>query len=69
MYRFEVSGMTCGHCISTITDAVKGVDSTAIVTATPGSGEVRVVSQLDAATLARTIEDAGYPVQRQESVA
>ncbi len=68
MYQFEVSGMTCGHCAATITDAVKGVDAAAVVTANPASREVRVVSRLDAATVARAIEDAGYPVLRQAAV-
>lgn len=68
MYQFEVPGMTCGHCAAAITDAVKSVDAAAVITANPASREVRVVSRLDAATVAQTIEDAGYPVLRQAAV-
>ena len=31
MISFQVNDMTCGHCVSTITKALKGVDATAKV--------------------------------------
>lgn len=65
MYQFGVSGMSCGHCVSRISDAVREIDRAATVTANPGNGEVRVVSHLDLAVIARAIERAGYPVREQ----
>ena len=33
MQKFEVSGMTCGHCVRAVTEAIHGLDAAAQVAA------------------------------------
>jgi copper chaperone len=60
---FKVEGMSCGHCVGAVTNAVKSVDPQAQVKADLASGRVEVQSQQDAAAIAKAIADEGYPVQ------
>ena len=71
MIAFEVNDMTCGHCVSTITKALKATDRDAKVQIDLGTRRVRVEpASADAADLADAIKDAGYtPVPVEEGVA
>jgi copper chaperone len=61
MIAFEVNDMTCGHCASTITKALQGVDKDAKVQIDLASHRVRVEpATADAAEFAEAIRDAGY---------
>ncbi len=61
MIAFDVKDMTCGHCVSTITKAVKAVDKDATVRIDLPSHRVRIEpAAADAATLGAAIEEAGY---------
>jgi copper chaperone len=61
MIAFEVNDMTCGHCASTITKAVKAADQEAKVEIDLASHRVRIEpAQADAKALADAIKDAGY---------
>jgi copper chaperone len=60
MYSFQVSDMTCGHCVATVEKAVKSVDGAARVAIDLGTHAVRIESDKPAETFARAIEDAGY---------
>jgi copper chaperone len=61
MIAFEVHDMTCGHCVSTITKAVKALDQDAEVRVDLATHRVEVdPARADAAQLAAAIEDAGY---------
>ena len=62
MYEFKVQGMTCGHCVNTITSAVRNLDSKAKVTAEIKTQTVKIESSQDAKEVVARIEDAGYPV-------
>jgi copper chaperone len=59
---FEVQGMSCGHCVGAVTQAVKGVDPAAEVKVDLASGKVEVQSDEDRAALAKAIEEEGYTV-------
>jgi copper chaperone len=63
MYQFTVSDMTCGHCASTITRAVKQADPQAKVEVLLADKRVRVESALSQAEVAREIAEAGYTPQ------
>jgi copper chaperone len=67
MIAFEVNDMTCGHCVSMITKAVKQADTDAKVVIDLAGKRVQVESKAaDEAELKQAIEDAGYspvPVQ------
>jgi copper chaperone len=60
MYQFNVPDMTCGHCVSTVTKAVKGVDSRASVEISLAEKRVTVRSSLSEQEIAEAIKDAGY---------
>jgi copper chaperone len=58
---FEVNDMTCGHCASTITKAVKAADAQAQVSVDLEHHLVRIEPQMaDARQLADAIREAGY---------
>ena len=59
---FQVQGMSCGHCVNAVTQAVRGVDPQAEVKVDLASGQVQVQSQQDPAAIARAIEEEGYKV-------
>lgn len=61
--RFRVVGMSCGHCIRTVTEAVHEVDQTAQVQVDLPTGTVTVQSGADPAMLGAAIADAGYEAQ------
>ena len=59
---FKVSGMSCGHCVRSVTEAVHSVDGTAAVQVNLAEKTVAVRSSSDAAKLSAAIADAGYEV-------
>lgn len=60
MIEFQVSNMTCGHCVAAITKAVKSADPAATVEIDLAAKQVRIQGNLDAARYAGLIRDAGY---------
>ena len=60
MYQFNVPDMTCGHCASTITKAVKSEDPNAKVEISLRNHVVKVQSQLPKDDVAQRIAEAGY---------
>ena len=60
MIEFTVNDMTCGHCASTITRAVKDVDSASRCEIDLGTKKVRIESAHPAGDFKAAIEEAGY---------
>jgi copper chaperone len=61
MITFEVNDMTCGHCVSTITRALKATDKDAKIEIDLASHRVQVQpASADAEELADAIKDVGY---------
>ena len=60
MYQFNVPDMTCGHCVSTITRAVKSEDPKAKVEVLLADRLVKVESELPKDEIAQKIAEAGY---------
>ena len=61
MVTFEVQDMTCGHCVSSITKAVRAMDPTAQVTTDLTTHRVQVEStESDSTQLGYVIKEAGY---------
>ena len=65
MLTFEVKDMTCGHCVSAITKALKAVDADAQVQVNLTDKQVQIDSaHADLNTLVHAMQEAGYtPVQ------
>ena len=62
MQLFKVQGMSCGHCVRAITQAVQARDQAAEVQVDLAAGEVRVASRLPAAEVIEAIAEEGYTV-------
>lgn len=60
MIEFTVRDMTCGHCASTITKAVKGVDAGGRCEVDLDGKRVRIESARPAEEFRAAIEDAGF---------
>lgn len=61
MIAFEVNDMTCGHCVSTITKALKAVDPGARVQIDLATHRVQIEpTEADAVELGDAIKEAGY---------
>ncbi len=61
MIAFEVNDMTCGHCVSTITKAVKAVDAGARLDIDLAAHRVQIEpTEADADELREAIQEAGY---------
>ncbi|MRJ24088.1 heavy-metal-associated domain-containing protein [Pseudomonas haemolytica] len=60
MQIFSVEGMTCGHCVRAVTQAVQDEDSTASVEVDLAAKEVRVASSLPSEKVIQLITEEGY---------
>jgi copper chaperone len=60
MIEFTVNDMTCGHCASTITRAVKEVDASGRCEIDLSAKRVRIESSHPAEDFRGAIEEAGY---------
>ncbi len=60
MYNFQVSDMTCSHCVATVEKAVKSVDGAAKVDIDLGTLAAKIESDEPVERFAKAIEDAGY---------
>ncbi|RYP82208.1 copper chaperone [Nocardioides guangzhouensis] len=59
---WHVTGMTCGHCVASVTEELLEVDGVESVDVALDRGEVTVTSNraLDAAAVAAAVDEAGY---------
>lgn len=62
MQVFSVEGMTCGHCVKAVTQAIKSQDPAAEVTVDLAAKQVSVQSQLSREVIAGLIREEGYSV-------
>ena len=60
MQIFSVEGMTCGHCVRAVTQAVQALDPAASVKVDLGAKEVGVESRLLPEEVIHVITDEGY---------
>jgi len=67
---YDVTGMTCGHCVSAVTQELQelpGVTEVDVDLNAGGVSHVRVVSDapLDQASVAAAVDEAGYELADQ----
>ena len=63
MQVFNVQGMSCGHCVKAITQAVQTLDPAASVRVDLAAKEVGVESALSAEQVLAAIREEGYDVK------
>lgn len=59
---YTVTGMTCGHCVASVTEELSELAGVTAVAVDLASGRVEVTSDapLDRAVVAAAVEEAGY---------
>lgn len=62
MLRFNVDGMSCGHCVQSVTKAIQSVDPRAEVKIDLATKTVEAQTGADRQAVSKAIEDAGYQV-------
>jgi len=60
--EFQVAGMTCGHCVSAVTEELTNLESVQAVSIDLTAGRVVVTSSapLDRSAVAAAVDEAGY---------
>ncbi len=62
--EFNVEAMSCGHCVSTVTQAVKALDPNAKVEVDLAAHKVRVETSKNEEAIGKALAEAGYPPSR-----
>ena len=59
---YTVAGMTCSHCVASVTEEISAIDGVTDVAVDLPSGAVTVTSEreLDAEQVRAAVEEAGY---------
>ena len=65
MMIFKTEGMSCGHCVASVTQAIHNLDTQAEVQVSLETQEIRVATQKSVEEIAHAISDAGYPILEQ----
>ncbi|MGY2442628.1 heavy-metal-associated domain-containing protein [Pseudomonas sp. SDO52101_S400] len=63
MQVFTVEGMSCGHCVKAVTQAVQSKDPAASVRVDLAAKEVGVESALSAEQVIEAISEEGYAIR------
>ncbi|WP_412460775.1 heavy-metal-associated domain-containing protein [Pseudomonas sp. SC11] len=63
MHVFNVQGMTCGHCVKAVTQAIQTVDAAAQVKVDLPGRQVKVQSESPAERIVAAIMEEGYQAQ------
>ena len=63
MLKFKVTGMTCGHCVRAVTEAVQTVAPQALVAVNLETGEVGITGATDPAAVSAAIAGEGYAIE------
>ena len=59
---YTVNGMTCSHCVASVTEEVSEVQGVEAVAVDLDSGRVTVTGDADEAAVRAAVDDAGYQV-------
>jgi len=69
MIELDVKDMTCGHCVSAVTKAVKGLDAAAEVKVDLGSKRVSVNGRVSQDDVIAALDEAGYEARPAQGAA
>ncbi|MFC4942053.1 heavy-metal-associated domain-containing protein [Pseudonocardia sp. GCM10023141] len=70
-HTYTVSGMTCAHCVDSVTEEISELDGVTAVTIDLPTGAVTVISAapLDRSAVEAAVREAGYRLVPEESIA
>ncbi|AVH60516.1 MULTISPECIES: heavy-metal-associated domain-containing protein [Streptomyces] len=65
---YTVTGMTCGHCVGSVSSEIGGIDGVKEVEVDLATGRVTVTSEqrLDYAAVSAAVDEAGYELTARE---
>ncbi|ENA35943.1 MULTISPECIES: heavy-metal-associated domain-containing protein [Pseudomonas] len=63
MHTFNVQGMSCGHCVKAVTQAITALDASARVDVDLPTGKVTVDSREAPEPLLEAIREEGYSAE------
>jgi copper chaperone CopZ len=59
--ELEIQGMSCGHCVAAVSEALSGLDGVSVENVQIGSAQVQYKPEVVSADeIVLAIEDAGY---------
>ncbi len=61
--ELNISGMTCGHCVATVTKALKSVPGVQDAQVDLKTGQAKVEGEVDVQTLLAAVTEEGYTAQ------
>ena len=61
MYEYDIPDMSCGHCVTAVTRAIKAADPEATADVDLMKRKALVSSVVDPKAIAAAIDEAGYP--------
>ncbi len=59
-HTYTVRGMTCGHCVASVTEEVQAVPGVQSVDVELDSGRLTVTGDIEESTVRTAVEEAGY---------
>ena len=62
MYKLQVEGMSCGHCVNSVTKSVQALDASAKVDVDLSTQRIRVTSTASLEDIKAAVLEAGYAV-------
>lgn len=68
-YTLAIDGMTCGHCVRTVTLTLGEVRGVAVRSVAVGSAEIEAPDGLTVAAAIAALDEAGYPARVRDSKA
>lgn len=64
--KFIISGMSCGHCVKRVDNALKDLEGVTSAEVTVGEAIVEGTASIEA--IKEAIDDAGYDVEKVEEI-
>jgi copper chaperone len=66
MYEFNIPNMTCGHCVSTVTKAIKEAAPDAVANVDVMKRKAMVETSAAASVISAAVKAAGYTIELQQ---
>ena len=61
--NLKVSGMSCGHCVRAVEDALRGVAGATVESVAIGGARVAIADAVPVGALIDAVADAGYEAE------
>jgi copper chaperone CopZ len=62
---YEVSGMTCGHCVAAVSKELEAIPGVTAVDVSLDAGTASVAGEVDDAAVLAAVAEAGYEAARR----